>query len=90
MQVRKPGLPKKHRDLPALPSFKYGDRVRILHSGNQRGRIVELRGPLAPGGVQVYRVRIHGRLKPTYAEVREDQLTVLPAENSKKKRTAAG
>jgi hypothetical protein len=65
----------------AMPLFKYGDRVRILLSPLQ-GRIVELRGPLGPGGAQIYRVRIYRRPKsprPTYIEVREDQLRLIPA-----------
>jgi hypothetical protein len=43
-----------------------------------RGRIVELRGPLGPGGAQIYRVRIPGDPKTIYTEVREDQLILLP------------
>jgi hypothetical protein len=65
----------------AMPLFKYGDRVQILHSSWQ-GRIVELRGPLGPGGAQIYRVRIHHkpkRRRPHYIEVREDQLQLIPA-----------
>jgi hypothetical protein len=34
----------------STPLLKLRDPVRILHSGNLRGRIVELRGPLGPGG----------------------------------------
>jgi hypothetical protein len=59
--------------------FKYGDRVRIRHS-EMRGRIVELRGPLGPGGAQIYRVRVRRKPTPAYIEVREDQLEVIPAE----------
>jgi hypothetical protein len=58
--------------------FKLGDRVRIRLSGGQRGRIVELRGPLGPGGAQIYRVRIPRDPKPGYIEVREDQLVLIP------------
>jgi hypothetical protein len=54
-----------------------GDRVRIRDSGGLRGRVVELRGPLGPGGVQIYRVRVPRKPKPSYIEVREDQLEVL-------------
>jgi hypothetical protein len=59
-------------------TLKLGDRVKILHSGGMRGRIVELRGPLGPGGVQVYRVRVRRKPKSTEIEVREDQLELLP------------
>jgi hypothetical protein len=64
-----------------IPLFKVGDRVQLLPSPLQ-GRIVELRGPLGPGGAQIYRVRIHYKPKmrrPSYIEVREDQLQVIPA-----------
>jgi hypothetical protein len=57
--------------------FKLGDRVKILHSSWQ-GRIVELRGPLGPGGVQVYRVRVPLKPKPHYPEVLGDQLELIP------------
>jgi hypothetical protein len=59
------------------PLFKLGDRVKIRYS-KMSGPIVELRGPLGPGGAQIYRVRI--RRKPTraYTEVREAQLILLP------------
>jgi hypothetical protein len=63
---------------PTLPSWKLGDRVRILDS-DLRGRIVELRGPLGPGGTQIYRVRLRLRPHPSYIEVREDQLERIPS-----------
>src|SRR5437763_762692 len=58
--------------------LKAGDRVRILHSDNWLGRIVEERGPLGPGGMLVFRVRIPRKPKPTYIEVCEDQLVAMP------------
>jgi hypothetical protein len=67
--------------------FKLGDRVRILNSSSH-GRIVELRGPLAPNRVQVYSVLLKRKpfLKrkpdPTYIEVREDQLEIIPKKES--------
>lgn len=61
---------------PAVP-FKVGDRVKIRHS-ELRGRIVGLRGPLGPGGAQIYRVRYRGKPRPAYIEVREDQLLLIP------------
>ncbi len=67
---------------PSVLLFKLGDRVRIRLSGGTRGRIVEWRGPLGPGGAQIYRVRIHGRQRPTYTEVREDQLILIPPKDS--------
>ncbi len=60
-------------------AFQVGDRVKILHSDNWRGRIVEFRGPLGPGGMLIYRVRIPHKPKPIYIELREDQLVASPA-----------
>ena len=62
------------------PPFKLGDRVKIRLS-TLRGRIVELRGPLGPGGAQIYRVRYRRKPKPAYVEVREDQLVRIPPED---------
>lgn len=64
---------------PTTPAFKLGDYVKIRYTEWPPARIVELRGPLAPGGVQVYRVRIGLKPRPMYIEVREDQLTLVPA-----------
>jgi hypothetical protein len=61
-----------------IANLKLGDRVRILHSTGMKGRIVELRGPLGPGGAQIYRVQFRRRPKPAYVEVREDQLELMP------------
>jgi hypothetical protein len=64
----------------STPLLKLGDRVRILHSTNQQGRIVELCGPLGPNGAQIYRVRVQRKPKPAYIELREDQLVLIPPE----------
>jgi hypothetical protein len=61
-------------------TLKVGDMVKIHNYGNRRGKIVELRGPLAPGGKQVYRVIVRRKPKPVYIELTEDQLVLLPAE----------
>ena len=58
-------MPKKD----SCPLLKEGDRVRILHS-QWSGRIVEWRGPLGPGGAQIYRVRVRLSPKSIYLEVR--------------------
>lgn len=63
----------------AAPAFKLGDYVKIRYSEYPPARIVELRGPLAPGGVQVYRVRIRETRPPTYIELAEDELELVPA-----------
>jgi hypothetical protein len=64
--------------------FKLGDPVKIRYYGGQTGRIVELWGPLAPGGIQVYRVRVRGKAKPVYIDLREDQIVRLPPRKTKK------
>jgi hypothetical protein len=58
--------------------FKLGDRVKIRLSGGLRGPIVELRGPLGPGGAQIYRVQVGRKPEPSYIEVRKDQLVLAP------------
>ena len=68
----------------AAPRFNLGDRVKIHYSSGARARIVEVRGPIGPGGVQVYRVvevrRVPGtRPIRTYIDVMEDQLEPIPA-----------
>jgi hypothetical protein len=60
------------------PLFQVGDRVKIRHWENLPARIVEFRGPLAPGGMFVYRVRIAYKPKPSYAEIPEDELIAIP------------
>ena len=57
--------------------LKVGTVVRIRNSGFGLAKIVEYRGPLAPGRVRVYRVRVRGRPTPIYTEVREDQLEIV-------------
>jgi hypothetical protein len=64
----------------AAPLLKVGDYVKIRHSSIKRGRIDELRGPLAPGGVQVYAVLIRRKPRRVYTELREDQVELIPPE----------
>ncbi len=59
------------------PRFHVGDRVRIRRSNGWKGPIIEWRGPLGPGGAQVYRVQIGDDPEIDYTEVREDQLVRL-------------
>ncbi|MHB1424249.1 MAG: hypothetical protein ACYC3I_13820 [Gemmataceae bacterium] len=61
----------------STPLFQLGDRVKI-HYSDWRGRIVEFRGPLGPGGKFVYRIRIPDKPKPIYIELPEDEMTALP------------
>lgn len=60
-------------------TWNLGDRVRIRHSVDMEGRIVELRGPLGPGGAEIYRVELSPEPDATYIEVREDQLIRVPS-----------
>jgi hypothetical protein len=62
------------------PLLKIGDRVRIRHAPGLHRRIVELRGPLGPGGAQVYRVEVRRKPKPSHVEVREDQFELVSSE----------
>jgi hypothetical protein len=64
---------------PSQP-LKLGDHVQVIYYPDLRGRIVELRGPLGPGGAQIYSIRVPRKPKPMYIELREDQLEVIPAE----------
>ena len=54
--------------------LKIGTIVKIRNSGFEPGPIVEFRGPIGPGGMRVYRIRVRKKPKPAYIEVREDQL----------------
>jgi hypothetical protein len=54
--------------------LKLGTLVKFRDSGHGPGRIVEFRGALGPGGMRIYRVRVRGKPRPGYIEVREDQL----------------
>jgi hypothetical protein len=60
-------------------TFKVGEVVKIRNSGIKHGKIVELRGPLGPGGVQVYRLLLRRKPKRVYVEVCEDQIEALTA-----------
>jgi hypothetical protein len=62
--------------------LKAGTLVKLLRSGFKTGRIVEYRGPLAPGGVRVYGIRV-GRKPSHYTEVPETMLEVLPPTEKK-------
>lgn len=54
--------------------FCLGDRVVLTHSAGMRGKVVELRGPLGPGGAPVYRVLLGRKPRRRYVEVLEEQL----------------
>jgi len=62
------------------PLFKLGDRVEVRHSNKRRARIVELRGPLGPGGTHIYRIRTKRWPKPIYTEVARGPAYLASAE----------
>ena len=59
--------------------LEVGTYVNILDSNFDRARIVEYRGPLGPGGMRIYRLRVRRDPKPFSIDVREDQIEVIPA-----------
>jgi hypothetical protein len=66
------------------PRFNLGDRVKVHHSRGMRARISEVRGPIGPGGVQVYRIVVVRKVSGTrpirtYIDVMEDQIELIPA-----------
>jgi hypothetical protein len=67
-----------HEKEKPVALLKLGDRVKIRLSGGLSGKIVELRGPLGPGGAQIYRVLVRRKPAPKYIELREDQLELVP------------
>jgi hypothetical protein len=69
-----------------LPVLKVGDLVKIRNSGYPRARIVELRGPLGPGGAEIYRVRVRRNPRPRYIEVLGDQLEPATPTAAKRRR----
>ena len=54
-----------------------GTYVKILDSNYDRARIIEYRGPLGPGGMRIYRLRVRCEPKPFLIEVGEDQIEVI-------------
>ena len=63
------------------PIYSIGDRVEILYFGE--GTITELRGPLGPGGAQVYRIVYSEDPTPAYIEVWEDQIRPVKVKSPK-------
>jgi hypothetical protein len=57
--------------------LRIGDLVKFRAQPAMRGRIVELRGPLGPGGAQVYRLLLRRKPVRAYVEAWEDQLEVV-------------
>ena len=63
---------------PEAEPLPVGTFVKILYSDFERAKIIEYRGPLGPGGMRIYRVRVRLKPKPFIADVREDQIVVIP------------
>ncbi len=61
--------------------LKPGTLVRIIHSGYDRARVAEYRGPLGPKGAHIYKIEVRRKPRRTYIEVREDQLVLLDDTN---------
>ena len=59
--------------------LQVGTYVKILDSNFDLARIVEYRGPLGPGGMRIYRLRVRRDPKPLSIEVGEDQIEVIPS-----------
>ena len=60
--------------IETLPGFALGDRVQIKNYAGPPGKIIELRGPLGPKGVNIFRVAIPQKPGFVLIEVRGDQL----------------
>lgn len=58
---------------------RLGDRVTVRGPLPMRGRVVDLRGNLGPGGVDVFGVELANSSR-SYIEVLADQLTLLEDE----------
>jgi len=71
------GVMAQEKTQTSVAMFNLGDRVKIRHSNGRIGRVIELRGPLGPGGIAIYRVLI-GRKPRIHVEVRADQLDAFP------------
>ena len=65
-----------------LKPLTVGTFVRVRHADFDYVEIVQCRGPLGPGGMRIYRVRIFVEPRPFDVEVREDQLVIMPTPKS--------
>lgn len=63
-----------------VPTFRLNDRVVIAYSDGMEGKVIELRGPLGPGGAAVYRVLLRRKPRVEYVEVLGDQLKLVTDE----------
>jgi hypothetical protein len=63
---------------PDAEPLQVGTFVKLLYTDFERVKIIEYRGPLGPGGMRIYRVRVSLKPKPLIADVREDQIVVIP------------
>ena len=72
-------LDQKKDTKPKSEPLPVGTFVKLLYTDFERVRIIEYPGPLGPGGMRIYRVRASLKSEPFIAEVRDDQIVVIPA-----------
>lgn len=72
----------KQKPAKVVAPLKVGDRVKIRNYAGNVGRVVELRGPLGPGGAPIFRVLVQRKPTASYIELRGDQLEAAPAMGS--------
>lgn len=73
-------MPRRSTESPPMAPpnlLRVGDLVRFRSQPTVRGRVVELRGPLGPGGAQVYRLLLRRKPVRAFVEAWEDQLEVI-------------
>ena len=71
-------------ETPVPPEFTLGARVRIKNYPGPDGQIVELRGPLGPGGIEIYRVAIPQKPGFSLVELRGNQLELVKSQPKKR------
>ena len=71
-------MSEKNGDAVRVP--KLGDRVNSPGPMLMKGRIIELRGNLGPGGIDVFRIKLANQMRPAYIEVVASQLEFLDDE----------
>jgi hypothetical protein len=60
---------------------KLGDYVQVRYWPKMQAQVVEERGPLGPKGALMFRIRVEQDPEPSFIDVREDQIEVIPAES---------
>ncbi len=73
VKAGEPRQPKKPARVRKAKDYKVGQLVKIRHSLG-KAEIIEVRGPLGPGGMTVYRVSVKRWPRPAVMEVNADQI----------------